>query len=182
MTKKNIGWIALGTCMIAVLMASLLGRETPESADASPASPQNSSQPAQACQSVIQRIMTIQQTVIAQKRAGNLAQTPIDAIVAQESQIDTSQCPQDFRTAVTHFVAAETIASFNARMDPTGRLDRALTAVLQTSATDGFAAPKALAAWDAYSQKVADDQKQDFANIQSALLDLVDVAGKYGVK
>jgi hypothetical protein len=185
MTRKNIGWIALGTFAFAVLIGAICGRETPESADASPslpASPQVTPDKTQGCQAVIRQIITIQQTVISQKHSGDLLATPFDAIVARESQIDTSQCPADFRAAMTHFVAAETIASFNARMDRTGELDRALTAIVETSATHGFAAPRALAAWDAYSQKVAEDRKQDFANIQSALVDLADVASKYGVK
>jgi hypothetical protein len=57
-----------------------------------------------------------------------------------------------------------------------------LTAVLETSATEGLVAPRTLAAWTANSQKVAEDQKQDFVNIKAALVDLVEVAGRYGVK
>ena len=182
MIKKNIGWIALGTFMGAVLIGAIFGRETPQSADASAASPQFSPDNTQACRGVIQQIITIQQTVVSQKHSGKLVETPFDAIVARESQIDTSQCPADFRSAMTHFVAAETIASFNARMDQTGELDRALTAIVETSAACGFAAPRTLSAWDPYGQKVDDDRKQDFANIQSALVDLADVASKYGAK
>jgi hypothetical protein len=185
MTRKNIGWIALGTFAFAVLIGAICGRETPESADASPSlptSPQVTPDNTQGCQAVIRQIITIQQTVISQKHSGDLLATPFDTIVARESQIDTSQCPADFRAAMTHFVAAETIASFNARMDRTGELDRALTAIVETSSTYGFAAPRALAAWDAYGQSVPEDQKQDFANIQSALVDLADVASKYGAK
>lgn len=143
MTRKNIGWVALGTFAFAVLIGAICGRQTPQSADASPSSPQLPPNNTQTCQVVIQQINTIQQTVMSQKHSGSLVATPFDAVVARESQIDTSQCPADFRSAMTHFVAAETIASFNARMDPTGELDRALSAIMETSATYGFAAPRA---------------------------------------
>jgi phytoene dehydrogenase-like protein len=182
MTQRNIGWIALGTCIMAVSITALVGRDAPQSADASAAFPQVTADNTQACRAVIGQIITIQQTAISQKHSGNLLSTPFAAVVAQESQIDTSQCPPDFRAAVTHFIAAETIASFNARMDTTGKLDRAFAASVETSATRGFTSPRGLAAWDAYGQNVDDNQKQDFANIQSALVDLVEVAGKYGVK
>jgi hypothetical protein len=182
MTQKNIGWIALGTCIIAVSIAAFFGREAPQSAEASAASPQVSVDNTQACQAVIQQIIVIQQAVISQKHSGKLVETPFEAVVARESQIDTSQCPADFRSALTHFVATETIASFNAGMDRTGGFDEALTAILETSATDGLASPRTLAAWDACRKKAADGQQQDFGNIQSALVDLVGIAAKYGVK
>lgn len=182
MTQKNIGWVALGTCIIAVLIAAIFGRPAPQSADASDASPQVSADKTQACQAVIQQIIAIQQAVISQKQSGKLGQTPFEAVVARESQIDTSACPADFRTAMTHFVAAETIASFNAGIDRTGGFNEILTAILETSATDGLASPRTLAAWDACKKKAAVDEQQDFANIQSALVDLVGIAAKYGVK
>jgi hypothetical protein len=182
MTRTNIGWIILGGCLVAVVVAVFFGQwPMPQQAQAAP--PPISLETTQACHGVVEEIVTIQQTVLNERRAGILrGLAPLDAIVAQEFQINTSRCPSDFRMAAMRFIAAEDSARIHAHMDRTGKLGEALTAGVEVFASHGFAIGKAAQSLDAYNQKIADEQKQDLANIQATLLDLAQVAMKYGVK
>jgi hypothetical protein len=188
MRRKSIGWIILSGCVIAVAVAVFSGlQQMPERAQAAVAPPQQANvvpaETTQDCQAVAAQIVAIQQTILAEKRSGQLkGLAPLDVLVAQEYQIDTSKCPADFRMAVLHFVAAEDVARIHAHMDRTGRLGEALTACVEVAASRGLAIGKATQSWNAYNQKITDEQKQDLANIQSALLDFAQVAMKYGVK
>lgn len=103
-------------------------------------------------------------------------------LVAQESRIDTSKCPTDFRMAELRFVTAEDAMCMHTHMDKTGNAEELLDAAMGTVATKGLSAGKSLQSWNDYNEKITDEQKQDLANMQSALLDLSQVAMKYGVK
>lgn len=102
-----------------------------------------------------------------------------DECVAQQYQIDTSSCPADFRLAVLHFVAAEDSARVHAHMDKTGQAEPALAACFEMMTPRFSSAPQSIVNSDV---KVPDEQRQDLAKIQSAGLDLVQAAMRYGVK
>jgi hypothetical protein len=142
-----------------------------------------SAQTTQACQSVVYQMVTIQQLVMDEKQSRTIRPlAPMDELVAQEYRINTSKCPTDFRLAVMRFVMAEDSARVHAHMDRTGNADEALVASMETVATHGLSAIKSLRSLNDYNEKIADEQKRDLANIQSALLDFAQVAMKYGVK
>jgi hypothetical protein len=155
---------------------------SPRSADAAPSPRTNfvSPETTRACQSVIYQVVTIQQFVMDEKLSSPVA--AMDELVAQEYRIDTSKCPTDFRMAMARFVAAENSACIHASMDNTGKAHEVLVAGMEILATHGLSAGNSLQSPDNYNEKIADEQKQDLANIQSAQLDLAQVAIKYGVK
>ncbi|HEX4052968.1 MAG TPA: hypothetical protein VHX86_01755 [Tepidisphaeraceae bacterium] len=183
MTQKSIGWIALYTCVIAVAVAVFDGhRPEPQTAQAStsPQSPAVSPDVTQACQAVINQMVMIQRITADEMRATGRRFLPtFDECVAQEYQIDTSSCPADFRLAVLHFVAAEDSARVHAHMDKTGQAEAALAACFEMMGPRFVSAPQSMVGSDA---KVADEQRQDLAKIQSAGLDLVQASMRYGVK
>lgn len=183
MTQKSIGWIALYVCLIAVAVAIFDGRRPmPQTAQAATPSQASTVSPdtTQACQAVINQMVMIQRITADEMRSakGNCL-AALDECVAQEYQIDTSYCPADFRMAVLRFVVAEDSARIHAHMDKSGQTEAALAACFEMMTPRFMSAPKSLVGYD---EKIADDQKQDLAKIQSAGLDLVQVAMKYGVK
>jgi hypothetical protein len=155
---------------------------SPESVIAAPSPQPNPFSPetTRACQSVIYQIVTIQQFVMDQKLSNPMA--AMDEMVAEEYRIDTSKCPTDFRLATGRFVAAENSAYIHASMDKTGKAREALVAGFEILATRGLSTGKSLQSLNNYDEKIADEQKQDLANIQSAQSDLAQLAMKYGVK
>jgi hypothetical protein len=102
--------------------------------------------------------------------------------VAQEYQIDTSSCPADFRMAVLRLIAAEDAARQHAHMYTTAKQEIGLETLIGCFAGEPFVVASGVKSAVNYNQKIADEQKQDLAKIQSALLDLAQVAMKYGVK
>lgn len=187
MAQKPIGWIALPACMVTVAIAVIGGRRTiPQTAQAAAPPPQSNvvaAETTEACQAVLSQIVTIQQILIDEKRSRTIkSQTPMGELVAQESRIDTSKCPTDFRMAELRFVTAEDAMCMHTHMDKTGNAEELLDAAMGTVATKGLSAGKSLQSWNDYNEKITDEQKQDLANMQSALLDLSQVAMKYGVK
>jgi hypothetical protein len=187
MTRNSTGWIAVCGCLLAVTIAVIGGRDVapPQAQAASLSSQPNAVSPetTQACQAVVQRMVTIQQTILAEKQARQLiGVAPLDVIVPEEYQIDTSKCPADFRMPVLRFVAAEDSARIHAHMDKTGRKEEFLTAGVEVLTTHWFGVGRAAKSLNDFNQKISDEQKQDFANIQAAYLDLAQVAMKYGVK
>jgi len=186
MKQKRIGWIALPVCLVAATIAVIGGRQTmPPSARAA-APPQANVVPAettQACQAVVEQMVTIQRVLVDEERSRTIKRlAALDELVAQEYLIDTSKCPTDFRMAVLRFVAAEDAMCIRAHMDKTGKAEEILGAAVEIFATKGLSAGKSLQSIIGYYESVAGDQKQDLANIQSAMLDLVQAAMNYGVK
>jgi phage FluMu gp28-like protein len=106
----------------------------------------------------------------------------MDELVAQQSRIDTSKCPNDFRMAVLRYVTAEDTACIHANMDRTGKAGEVLGAAVAFFATSGLSAPRSIESMTDYQEKISDEQKQDLANIQSTMLNLVQIAMNYGVK
>jgi hypothetical protein len=187
MARKPLGWIILSVCVIAVAAAVYDGRRTmPQIAQAAAPPPQANSVSAettQACQAVVVQLATIQRIVLEEKQSRTIKpQAANDELVAQEYRIDTSKCPTDFRMAELRFVTAEDSARIHAHMDRTGKAEEILGAAVSVYATGGLAAPRSIQSWNAYNEKIADEQKQDLANIQSAFLDFAQVAMSYGVK
>jgi hypothetical protein len=187
MARKSIGWIILSGCMIAVATAVFCGRESvPQTAQAATPPPQAnvvSAETTQVCQAVVDQLATIQRIVLEEKRSRTIKpQAANDELVAQEYRIDTSKCPTDFRMAELRFVTAEDSARIHAHMDRTGKAEEILGAAVSLYATGGLSAPKSIRSWNDYNEKIADEQKQDLANMQSAFLDFAQVAMSYGVK
>jgi hypothetical protein len=187
MARKPIGWIILAGCGIVVAAAVLSEQSTiPQIAQAATPSAQSHVVPAettQACQAVLSQIVSIQQILIDEKRSGTIKPlAAFDELVAQEYRIDTSKCPPDFRMAVLHFVTAEDSACTHTHMDKTGRDREFLGALAGVFVTRGVSTGKSLQSLNDYNEKIADEQKQDLANIQSAMLNLVQVSMNYGVK
>jgi hypothetical protein len=171
--------------VISVALAVFSGRgSTPQAAQAAPPPPPVNVVPVettQACQAVLTRIITLQQTLINGKQSGTI--TPLaafDKLVAQEYQLDTSKCPTDFRMAVMRFVTAEEFARIHAHLDKTGRAEKFLGVLEGAIVTQGFSTRSSLQS--SSDEKIADEQKRDLANIQSALLNLAQVSMNYGVK
>lgn len=107
-------------------------------------------------------------------RSGKLKpMAALDECVSQERQIDNSKCPADFRIAEMRFVSAEDSLLLHAKMDSGNQSDVALKAVF-----DIFKHKSP----DDYADKVSDEMKQDLDDIQSARLDLIQIALSYGVK
>ena len=183
MMRKSIGWLALYGCLIVVGYASIdRSRWSPQSAQAKPA-PSDAAQTwntTQACQAVINQVLMVQRITADEVRSANSKCFPaLDECVTQEYQIDTSNCPADFRLAVLHFTAAQDLARIHAHMDKTGQTEAALAACVELMIPRFASAPKP--AFDA-QVNLADGPKQDMAKIESAGWDLVQVAMKYGVK
>jgi hypothetical protein len=155
---------------------------SPRSAEAAPSPRINSVSPetTRACQSVVYQMVTIQQFVMDEKLSSPAA--AMDELVAQEYRIDTSKCPTDFRMATARFITTENSACIHANMDQTGNAREVLVAGMEMLATHGLSAGRSLQSLNGYNEKIADEQKQDLANIQSAQLDLAQMAMKYGVK
>jgi hypothetical protein len=187
MARNSIGWIIVTGCVIAVAVAVFGDRAPlPPTAQAAVAPPQVnvvSAEITQACQVVVAQMATIQRILLDEKQAKAITpQAAMDELVAQEYRIDTSKCPPDFGMAVLRFVTIEDSARIHAHMDKTGRADEILAALVGVVATRGLSACKSIQSWNDYNEKIADEQKQDLSNMQSAFLDLAQVAMKYGVK
>jgi K+-sensing histidine kinase KdpD len=184
MTNKTIGWTILCGCLVAVAFAVIAGRASTPPAARAASSPEAPSpfQATQACQAVADRLVTIQKSILNEKRAGELkGLAPLDQLVSQEFQIDTSQCPADFSIAMLRLVMVEDATRIHMHMDRTGKTE-ALCAAIFPGLVTPIAAITGAKSLLAYNQKIADEQKRDFANVQSALLNLASVSMKYGVK
>ncbi len=155
---------------------------SPRTADAAPSPRTNfvSPETTRACQSVVYQMVTIQQFVSDEKLPSPMA--AMDELVAQEYRIDTSKCPTDFRLAVMRLVMAEDSARTRAHLDKTGKAEEALVAGMEINATHGLSTGKSLQSLNDYNEMIADQQKRDLADIQSAQKDLAQVGMKYGVK
>jgi len=178
MTRKSIGWIVLPGCVITVALAVFGSRRSmPQTAQAAAQQPQSNVVPAettQACQAVMNQITVIQRIVTSEQQAGQL--TPlaeVDALVSQETLIETSKCPADFRMSEMRLIGAESTLSRDAHMDTGKRGDGAARLLF-----DFWAHQSPYE----HADKVADEIKRDLDAIQSAILDLDQVAMKYGVK
>jgi len=158
----------------------------PQTAQAAAPPPQSNVVPAettQACQSVLSQIVMIQQILIDEKQSRTIKPlAAFDELVAQEVRIDTSKCPTDFRMAVLRFVAAEDAMRAHLHMDRTGQAEEVLSAAAAFVANHGLSAPRSNQSLSQYHEKISDEQKRDLANIQSTMLDVVQMAMNYGVK
>jgi len=128
-------------------------------------------------------MIAMRQAAMDKKRTGQV--TPLtadDQLVAQEYQLDMKKCPADFQLTLFRFMMTEDTARLHAHMDPTGKAEKILGAVIEDVATHGFSAGTSLQVPIDYDEKTADQQKKDVAKIQAALLDVAHVAMKYGVK
>jgi hypothetical protein len=96
-----------------------------------------------------------------------------DECVAKQHQIDTTNCPPDFRMAVLRLLAAEDALSMHIHMDVGKKSDLAVRVIFDTLDRKS---PYA------YADKVSDEIKHDLAEVQSSWLDLDQVAMKYGLK
>ena len=187
MTPHKLRLIAIALAALACWWCATSNSPlpSPRSADAAPSPRTNfvSPETTRACQSVVYQMVTIQQFVMDEKQSRTIRPlAAMDELVAQEYRIDTSKCPTDFRLATMRFIMAEDSARVHAHMDRTGKADDALVAGMEILATHGLSAGKSLQSMNNYNEKIADEQKQDLANIQSALLDFAQLAMKYGVK
>jgi len=139
-----------------------------------------SAETTQACQSVVYQIVAIQQFVMDEKLSSPFA--AMDELVAQEHRIDASKCPTDFRQAMARLVSTETTARTHASMDQTGNADEALLARMEMFATQGPSTRGSVPALNDNDETFSEAQRQDLAGIRSALLNLAQMARKYGVK
>jgi hypothetical protein len=183
MMRKSLGWIALYVCLLAVAFAIFHGPHyAPEPAQAAvaPSEMTPAWDTTQACQAVVNQMVTIQRITADEARsAHDRFLSALDECVAQEYQIDTSNCPADFRIAALRFIAAEDSARIHAHIDKTGQAENFLAACFEVMTPRFTLSSKSLVDNET---RIADEQKQDFAKIQSAGLDLAQVALKYGVK
>jgi hypothetical protein len=162
--------------MVAVAVAVFGGRETmPRTARA--AAPQPSAvspETTQACQWVMDQITQIHRIVTSEQQDGQLTpMAEVDALVSQETSIDASKCPADFRMAEMRLIAAESMLSRDAHMDAGQKGEAAARQLCDIYAHQSR---------NIYKNQVADELKRDFDSIQAAGLDLDQVAMKYGVK
>jgi hypothetical protein len=97
----------------------------------------------------------------------------LDECVANQHQVNTTECPPDFRMAVLRFLAAEDSLSMHVHMDVGKKGDLALRVlfdIVDRNSPYG------------YADRVSDEIKHDLAEVQSSWLDLDQEAIKYGVK
>jgi hypothetical protein len=115
MNHKSFGWAAVFGCVFSVALAVVANREMqPRSAQASTAGIQGP----QACKAVMGKLDAIRQTVWNRHTDGNSSQlTAIDDLVSQQSEVDTIQCPAEFRAAEARFMAAENTLAVDAHID-----------------------------------------------------------------
>jgi hypothetical protein len=109
MKTKNLRLIGIamasGACWWCATARSPL--PSPVSALAAPNARVNA-ETAHACQSVVYQMVAIQQIVKDERQSGTIRPlAAMDELVGEESRIDTSKCPDDFRQAYSHFVGAE---------------------------------------------------------------------------
>jgi hypothetical protein len=187
MTPKPIGWIALPACVIAVLISVIGGRTTsPRTAQAAQFQSQAYSRhletTAQSCQNVINQLIAMQRIAIDNKYSLNAKPlTADDRLIAQEYQLDMSKCPADFQLAMFRFMMTEDTARLHAHTDKTGNSEKILGAVIQEVVAHGFAG-KSIQSPAGQNAAITDQQKKDLTKMQGALLDVAQVAAKYGVK
>jgi hypothetical protein len=137
--QKYTGWIILCGCVAATAVGVIAGRDSmPEQAQAASSQivqqPVVSAEITRACQAVAQQIVTIQRTIVNEKRARQLRGLAVyDALVSQEYQVDTSNCPPDFRMTVLRFVTAEDSFRIHAHMDRTGKAEKIVAALVEGS-------------------------------------------------
>jgi hypothetical protein len=184
MTPHKLRLIAIAVAAVACwwCATSSFLLPSPRSADAAPSPQANAeaSETTRACQSVVYQMVAIQQFVIDEKLPSSVA--AMDEMVAQEYRIDTSKCPTDFRLAIARFVTTENSARIRATTDETGNADKELVTGMEMLATHGLSSVKSLQSPNDSNDRIANEQKQDLANIQSAQTDLAQLATKYGVK
>jgi hypothetical protein len=115
MTHKSFGWVAVFGCILSVGLAIFGSRETqPRSAEASTAWAGSTL----ACNSVIAQLEQIRQSVCNQRTNGQVTQmAAIDDLVSRQSEIDTVQCPAEFRAAEARYMAAANTLAVDAHID-----------------------------------------------------------------
>jgi hypothetical protein len=188
MSRKTIGWTCVCGCVVAVALAVFANRATtPPAAEAAASSPRatpraSSEQATLACQAVADKLATIQQGIVDEQRKGLLqGLAALDQLTDMEFQIDTSQCPADFRKAMLQYVMVEDAARIHAHADNSGRAQVVFSGLVATLANP-LAAVAGARSVEAYDEQVDQQQQRDLASLQSAMTNLEQVAKKYGVK
>jgi hypothetical protein len=173
MNHKSFGWVIVFGCILSVALAIFGSREIqPQAAQANTAG--WSLQTTQACEAVINQLDAIHQAIWNEKVNGQATQmTAMDDLVNKQSQVDTAQCPADFRAAEARFMAAQNTLAVDAHID---------------SAKNGEAAFRAMFDNDSnrYSQDLAasasDGLKADLAAAKTAADNFHQLTAKYGAK
>jgi hypothetical protein len=173
MNHKSFGWAAVFGCILSVAIAVIGGRETqPPSAQASQGG--WSAQDGQACRAVVNQMNSIRQAVWNEKLTGQATElAAMDDLVSRESQIDTAQCPADFRKAAARYIAAQNTISVDAHIDYEKNGAAAFRAMF-----DNDSAQYALNS----ATNTTDAMKGDLQATRSAAADFQQVAAKYGAK
>jgi hypothetical protein len=168
MNIRFIGWTAVAVCVFSVAMAVIGSNQAaPQSADAAFYWPNAQ---AQACQTVMSRLDTLQRNALATNEAGRMtAMAAVDYCVAQEAQINISRCPADFRMAVARYIAAENTLSMDARMNSGNQASQVMTVLMQVYGRQSM---------NSYSS-ASDEMQGDLANFQNAAQKLDQTAMKY---
>ncbi len=173
MMSRIFNGIVLGCLVIlAVAILGVMGgsRTALQTAQAFP----THTDTARPCQAVIDRLGIIQQIVGDELASGKLKPlAALDECVSQQRQIDNSKCPADFRIAETRFVFTEDSLLRHAKMHSPDQSGLGIKTVLKVL---GHESP------DDHAEKVSDATKRDLDDVQSARLDLIQVAMNYGVK
>jgi hypothetical protein len=184
MKSHKLRLVAIATAILACWWCASNRSPLPSPSSADAAASRDATAAAaettQACQAVVDRMVTIQQFVMDEKLSNRVA--AMDELVAQENRIDASKCPADFRLAVSRIVTTENSARTHANADQSGNANEALLAGMEIFATRNASANKSAQSQGVYNEKITDDQNQDLANVRSALRDFVQLATKYGVK
>jgi hypothetical protein len=174
MNHKSFGWAAVLGCILSVTIAVIGGHETrPPSAQAYWQG-NWSAQDQQACQTVMNKMNAIHQAAWSEKLNGQATQlSAMDDLVCRESQIDTANCPADFRRAEARFVAAQNTLSVDAHMDYQNNGNCAFRAMFDH---DSARYSLHLAA------DASDAMRRDLQQTRDAAEDFDQMAARYGAK
>jgi hypothetical protein len=170
MAPKPIAKAGMYVCLGAAIATGWCWRISPQTVEGA----RVFSGATEACQAVVSQFTTIQQAVLTERQSGQLRPlAALDSLVSQESRVDTSKCPPDFRMAVMRFVATEATLGRDAHMNA-GRSGDAVARFV-------FDILDHKSPYD-HTDTVMAERKQDVASVQAAFLDLEQSAMRYGVK